>query len=167
MFCGELKRLALIITLLFPWALSGCGEGTQNTAKNPDISSTPAIELVGEWETSSGEQAFITENMWGLDTIWAFDNDANYVITQTASNASSGANSYNKIVWTDVVNNSFYACYVLFGYETIEEIETAEYDLNDSDPETGGCNNFPWFLFVRESPTQRTPADPGNFMDAN
>jgi len=157
----SLYRQACLILL---FGLFGCG-GVTDGVESLDATSAPTIELVGEWETSTGETAFITEKMWGLDTIWSFDNTENSVITQTASNAGGSANKYNKILWTDVVNDSFYVCYVLFGYASFEEVNNAEYEADSTDPAAGGCNGLPWFFFIRKSPSSEAAVPPGDFVD--
>jgi len=152
-------HLAIFI-LLSTLLCCGAESGEQDILE--DITISPTFELAGEWETSTGEQAFISDTMWGLDSILSFDNTENYVFTQTASNAAGGANAYNKIVWTDIVNDSFYACYALFGYASLVDLERAAYEVDSSDPEVSGCNGMPWFLFVRtesSTPNLEEPLD--------
>ena len=147
-------------------AVWGCA--SEPSTRSADTSAVQAdeIELIGEWKTSTGEQAFITSENWGLDTIWAFDNEKNFVITQTAMGNPDTVGLYNKILWTDVVNNSFYACYALFGFESPEDVLAAGHEADNTDPANSGCNGLPWFLFVLENSSSSSPSVPRVFVDA-
>ena len=63
------------------------------------------------------------------------------------------------------MNNSFYACYALFGYESTDELLAAEYEIDSTAPTEGGCNGFPWFFFAREDPAPSGGTPPEDFVD--
>ena len=154
---GSKPRAPAYALLIACTGFLGCGEASTHEIQDQDIVG-PTIELTGQWRASSGEVASIDNEMWGLDAIQEFDNEDNFAITRTAATAAQGAGKFNKIVWTDIVNNSFHACYALFGYDNIDALQAATFEVDSTDPQQGGCNGFPWFFFTRENPGP-APAD--------
>ena len=148
----------------------GCGAEKVDTL--PDVQSdvTPEVapvlefEMEGTWKDPSGQTGEISAQKWGADAIYSFDNEHNIAITQ----APGDKTDFKVIVWTDIVNDSVYFCFVDFGLENSDEamairdlwVEGKELEarVHDENPELEGCNGFPWTLLVR---VEREPVASG------
>ncbi|RAL21536.1 hypothetical protein DL240_11810 [Lujinxingia litoralis] len=110
------------------------------------------IEVAGEWATNFGYDETITEETWGMMLLTEYDNEADFAITQNTSDAEFGADRYNVVVWTPVVDDSFYYCMVAFDLETVEDARAIDRsaDADASDPENGGCGGFAWTKMTRK-----------------
>jgi len=108
---------------------------------------TNAIEVVGTWDSNFGGQEVITDTMWTSFTsftIISWDNDANTAVLLQADDGGDFANTYSAYAWTEIANNSFFYCTTAFGAASAEEAEMMAFVPDDSAPDMGGCNGFPW-----------------------
>ena len=120
-------------------ALSACGADAE-------------IEIVGSWKSNYDALETIKTTSWSstasdITTTYAvvkFDNEANTAITQNASDASYDPNKFNKIVWTDIVEDTFYYCMTDYSKETLEQAEASSASADASDPDHAGCGDFAW-----------------------
>jgi len=110
------------------------------------------LEILGSWKSNYEALEKIDATSWtstssGFTTTYSmvkFDNEANMVITQNASDASYDPDKFNKIVWTDIVEDTFYYCMVDYSQETAELAETSTVSADVSDPGNSGCGGFTW-----------------------
>jgi hypothetical protein len=105
---------------------------------------TREIEIAGTWMSSFGDTEVIDSERWGSATIVEYDNRKNFAITQNPEDDDWNPSKYNKIVWTDVEDGSFYYCWVDFALDTAEEARNTTETADASDPESGGCGGFSW-----------------------
>lgn len=139
-------------TMRFGWmvavlalAASGCG-GDDDDADND----TTALEIIGEYEDNFGGEQIITADAWNGSTIQDYDNDENVVYTQN-SEEDFNPEKFSKFVYTDVEDDSFYFCQVVFDAETLEDAQESDATADDSDPASGGCGgDFEWTLATRK-----------------
>lgn len=129
---------------------------TADMADNNDSSDVveAGFELIGNWTSDFGGYETITQTTWetfGDDDVLvfgqkvaSFDNEANFAIVQNLPDAEFGANTYGRIVWTDIVDDSFAYCTVAFGHETAEAAADAPEAGIDRDDLEGGCSGFAW-----------------------
>ncbi|RVU44010.1 hypothetical protein EA187_10655 [Lujinxingia sediminis] len=151
-----LKSRADLMALVLAASLSfmGCGETDEpadcegTNCEVPD-DQQEGIEVAGEWATNFGGQETITEEVWGPMLLTEYDNTERVAITQNAPDAEYGPNTYNVIVWTELVDDSFYYCMAAFDQQTVEEARAIEADADASDPENGGCGGFSWTKMTR------------------
>lgn len=116
---------------------------------NPDekdpVDDTPAeIEVQGDWESQFGDKMTITSSKWGASAVVKYDNDANWAIIQLPADDEWNPSKFSKIVWTEIANDSFYECWVVFGKETAADAETTTETADSSNPEESGCGGFSW-----------------------
>ena len=110
------------------------------------------LEIIGEWKDNYETSHSITQGAWSQagegwslnEIIVKFDNDTNIVITQNAPDATSNPGKFNKTIWTDISDNVFYSCTLVFSKDTLAELESVTESADSSDPENSGCNNYPW-----------------------
>lgn len=110
------------------------------------------IELLGSWTDNWGGIYTITNDIWTTDyfgsastsSIVQVLNESNTVIVQSPPDDLYTPNKFNKIVWTDVVNDSSYYCIVVFGMNTAQEALDDTTVADPSNPDNGGCSGFSW-----------------------
>lgn len=112
------------------------------------------FELIGSWTSDFGGYETITQTSWetfGDDDVLvfgqkvvSFDNEANFAIVQNLPDAEFGPNTYGRIVWTDIVDDTFAYCTVAFGQETAEAAEDAPETGLDREDLEAGCSGFAW-----------------------
>lgn len=145
----DLMALVLAASLSFV----GCGEADEPATCDANCEAPDeqedGLEVAGEWETNFGGQETITEEVWGPMLLTEYDNTTREAITQNAPDAEYGPNTYNVIVWTEPVDDSFYYCMVAFDQETVEEAREIEAEADASDPDNGGCGGFSWTKMTR------------------
>jgi hypothetical protein len=121
-------------------ATSGCGEfsWTQMVPK-------AAIEVSGLWDDNYDGQTEITPIWWGTSRILDYNNTENWTITQNPADDEWYPSKYNLVVWTErAEDETWWACTVGYGLETMEDALTLEDTSDDSDPATRGCGDFTW-----------------------
>jgi hypothetical protein len=122
---------------------------------DPDAGSEPdsdggadEIEIAGTWESNFGGTEVIDSHGFtsfgSTSPIIEYDNDDNTMITQNPCDAEFSPNAFNKIVWTEIVNDSFYYCTVDFGLDSAADARNSTMTADDSDPENEGCGGFAW-----------------------
>jgi hypothetical protein len=104
---------------------------------------SPPIEIEGEWLSNFGGTESIDSDTWG-GAVVEYDNQDNYAITQNASDAQYNPSLFNKLVWTEIEDGSFYYCFVDFGLATAADARNTAMTTDDSDPENSGCGGFSW-----------------------
>ena len=111
----------------------------------PGDSTQETFELEGDWSTNYGESYAITGEAWGAYSVLAYDNEANWAVTQYPEDDEWNPNRFAKQVWTEIDGEGFFHhCTVIFAAETYEEALDAENTADDSDLEGAGCGGFPW-----------------------
>lgn len=126
------NQLASSLLLASCFSLAACSDDAEE------------IELTGNWDTNFGTQEMIDSSAWGATTVVFFDNDKNFAITQNADDAEFSPGKFSKLVWTDLVDQSYWYCTADFGKDTAEQAENTSNTPDASDPANGGCNDFGW-----------------------
>jgi hypothetical protein len=133
--------------------IGGCNVDEEN---NPAANSN--IEISGNWQDDFGGNYTIDNSVWNIDgsyitksAIIKFDNSGNYAITQYSADDLYNPNEFNKIVWTEIQNNSFYSCTVVYGKISAAEAESTTLTA-DSNNLSNGCDGFQWTLMNRAIP---------------
>lgn len=130
---------------------SGLDGGAQDTgdaqptdgggdAGRPDA----GLEIVGAWASNFGSEEIVTEARFAGTPIRAYDNAENYLVTQNATTSPFNPGLFNRIVWTEIVDDRFFYCFVDFGLLSLEEALTSTMTADPSSPESSGCGGFPW-----------------------
>jgi len=138
-------RRALAITAisvlgLFAW--TACGDDDESPMMQQ-------FELVGEWGSPFGDET-ITSTSWASGILIEFDEDQNFAVTQNQPDASFFPSKFNKIVYTEPVDDSFFYCFVDFGLDTAMEARTSTQTADATDPASGGCGGFTWTQLTRK-----------------
>jgi hypothetical protein len=120
----------------------GCGDGEDESDERNTQSSE--IEIVGTWESNFGGTETISSDAWGEAEIVDFDNEENVAITRNAEDAEFNPGKYNRLVWTEPEDDSFYYCWVDFGLDTEEEALDSDAAADASMPDERGCGTSPW-----------------------
>ncbi len=103
------------------------------------------FELIGTWATPYGTDDVITQTMWNKAKIVEFDNAANLGFTQEPADDPYNPNKFNKVIWTEPKNNSFYYCIVDYGKDSLALAKASTLTADASDPDNKGCGgSFPW-----------------------
>jgi len=108
------------------------------------------LEISGKYSDGYGAHEISDENwkqIYGeaviLFNIKSFDNDVKYLVAQSdESNDGDFAGKFNKFEWI-VKDEALYFCNSVFDAETEEAAENAK-ALDRTDPENGGCGDYPW-----------------------
>ena len=139
----RLGGLGLIAALGFTAA--ACGDDDDGMTPQ-----TGAFELIGEWTGTFGDES-ISETAWNGVALMDFDNDANVAITQNSPTAEFFPDGFNRIVYTEPVNDSFFYCTVAFGLDTLMVAQTSTLTADATAPATSGCGGqFPWSDLTRQ-----------------
>ena len=109
------------------------------------------IEIAGTWTDDYGYVTDVSDQSFGPATVIAFDNAANWVITQNPSDDEYFPDKFSKTVWTEPADQSFWVCTVAYGLDTAENARTTTETADSTDPATGGCGGFPWTRFFQGS----------------
>lgn len=122
---------------------------TQSDASTSDSGSgdtmAAVFELIGTWATPFGTDDVITQTMWNKAKVVEFDNAANVGFTQEPADDPYNPNKFNKVIWTEPKNNSFYYCMVDYGKDSLALAKASTLTADASDPDTKGCGGkFPW-----------------------
>jgi hypothetical protein len=108
------------------------------------------IEIAGTWVSNFGDEETIANDQWitpwSTQRVVEFNNDENAVILQNPADDAFNPNAYVKIVWTEIVDNAFYYCWVIYSAATLDEIYQSTATADASDPATRGCgeSDFAW-----------------------
>jgi hypothetical protein len=111
------------------------------------------LEIKGRWHSSWGGVEEIEDDAWsayGTSAVLEYDNETNSLITQNPADDTWSPNKFNKIVWTEIEDGSFYYCIVDYGLDTAADARNTTKTADDSDPESTGCGGFNW---TKLSPT--------------
>lgn len=139
-------------TMQFGWmvavlALSATGCGGDDDA-NED---TTALEVIGEYDDNFGGELIVTADEWNGSAIQDYDNGENVVYTQNPDDDMFNPSKFSKYVYTDLEDDSFYYCQVVFDAETLEDAQESDATADDSDPGVTGCGGeFEWTLATRK-----------------
>ena len=119
---------------------SGCGDFSWT--KVMDV--TLAIQTLGTYTSSFGDQEVITPWMWGSAKVVEYDNGQRWAVTQNSATAEYNAGKFNKLVWTQPKDGVFYYCWVDFGLDTAQAAKNSDKTADDSNPDESGCGDFSW-----------------------
>jgi len=124
------------------------GNGRGADAGEGPGDSTDEIEVAGTWDSEFGEVTIDGET-WDDGfalAIVSFDNDDNFVITQTPDDAEFDPGTFGKTIWTEPNDDGFFFCTVDFGLDTAADAENSSMMADDSDPAESGCGMMdrPW-----------------------
>jgi hypothetical protein len=123
-----------------------CGDGEDGGPQ----SQSQAIEIAGTWESNFGGTETISSESWGFDggtaaIVADYDNAENFAVTRNPDDAEFSPGLYNRIVWTEPSDDSFYYCTVAFGLDSLDDALASTETADDSDPENSGCGGmFAW-----------------------
>ena len=117
--------------------------GNTDPTDDTNTAGTEAFELIGEWASAWAEES-ITEDRWGAARIVTYDNDANVAIIQMPDDDEYNPSQFSKLVWTDIVEDTFHYCTVAYGQETEAAAQQAEDIADSTDLDGAGCGGFPW-----------------------
>ncbi len=109
-----------------------------------DAGSQGPLEIIGIWASNFGGEETISDSHWNQDSLVSYDNELNYVITQSSTSAQFNPGKFNKLVWTEPSENSFYYCFVDFGLDTAEAAKNTSKMADTTDPANSGCGGFAW-----------------------
>lgn len=110
-----------------------------------------ALEILGTWNNNYGGTEIITETAWGASALAAYDNGTNVVYTQFPASDQYNPNKFAKIVYTEVQNDSFYFCMVVYSADTLEAARADVTVPDATDPATTGCGGtFAWTKATRQ-----------------
>ena len=138
-----MKKLMLTIFCLH-FIACGSDDKKENQTNKGKVNNTKEIEVIGSWK-GKGEEAKITESKWNKSEIIKFDNEKNFAITQNPSDDKYSPSKFNKLVWTEIKDNSFFYCTVDYGKNSAAEAEKTTKKADISDLEGKGCaGSFPW-----------------------
>jgi len=152
------KNLKLIIALFLLGASLGCfhekNKKDSEAALLLGLLPQPVqdLEIVGNWTDNYGGSHVITNASWDYNTtgytqqsvIVEYHNASNTLYSQDQSN-----NLYSRVVWTQIANNQFYSCTIVYYKATLEEAKNDPATADATDPATGGCGGFSWSLMTR------------------
>lgn len=136
----NITRFGWILAML---ALSSAGCGS-------DDEHSSALEIIGEYDDNFGGEQIITADEWNGSAIQDYDNQANVVYTQNSEEDMFNPEKFSKFVYTDIEDDSFYFCQVLFDADTLAEARASDATADDSDPAQAGCGGFEWTLATRK-----------------
>ena len=139
-------------TALLSLALLASACGTETAPDDNKQPSTPTIEIASTWDDNYGGTTTISNDKWGSATVTKFDNTARVAITQNAADAEYSPGKFNKNVWTELKNNTFYYCTVDYGKDTAADAETTTKTANANDLDGTGCGGFAWTKMVVSVP---------------
>jgi hypothetical protein len=126
---------------------TACGGDDDDAAKDNDA----PLEIIGEYDDNFGGEQIITADEWNGAAIQDYDNDENVVYTQNSDEDDFNPSKFSKFVYTDVEDDSFYFCQVLFDAETLADAQESDATADDSDPGKTGCGgDFSWTQATRK-----------------
>jgi hypothetical protein len=137
-----IRRVRLLFILL------ACGS---IACSDEDGASNAQIELEGSWTGEFGDEE-ISSASWNGATLVEFDNAENTAITQNAEAAAFDPGKFNKLVWTEPRNDSFYYCTVDYGLDSADAAAATAKTADEDDLEGVGCGGFPWSYLTRVAP---------------
>jgi hypothetical protein len=130
---------------------AGPDSGTEVGGDAGDAAVVPEaepLEIAGRWHSSwGGTEAIDSDGFTAFGStarVARYDNDDNFMITQNPADAAWDPSKYNKVVWTELVDGSFYYCTIAFGARTAKAAVQTVNVADPSSPETGGCGGFAW-----------------------
>lgn len=105
------------------------------------------LEVLGTWSSNFGGDVVITETTWtgySANAILEFNNETNQLYFQHSADDDYNPSKFGRIDWTEPANSAFYYCMIVYGQDTLEDAKNNSATTDASDPETSGCNGFPW-----------------------
>lgn len=111
--------------------------------------SEPLPSIAGLWHDDRFGGTFaIDATNFGSVRYFALDESAHTLVAETVLMPPLPGELFNKIVWTPIMNGSFYVCLIAPGASTIEDARAVANTTDASDPDSGGCIGNPWSHFV-------------------
>lgn len=120
--------------------------------ETPPTNDTPPIEIEGHWQSEFGEETIAgdTWNGYCEQRISSYDNDLREAIIETIADDVTGCQGgYSRVVWTEIIDDSFYYCVEVFGQSSADEAQTADGEADPTDLDAG-CSGYPWSALVRQ-----------------
>lgn len=136
------RRLIVASAAAAALCLTGCGDGDEEAPCTPAAGAD--IEIAGSWESNFGSAEEIDGASWSGAHLVEFDNCENEAITQNPDDAEFSPGLYNRLVWTEPSDGTFYYCTVSFNLDSLEAARASTSTADASDPETTGCGDFSW-----------------------
>jgi hypothetical protein len=121
---------------------AGTSSDTSGSDTGSDASSSGSI--FGTWASSFGGYSEISNSAWDGALVIKWDPANRWVITQNASNDPYNPAAFNKLVWTEPKDGSFYYCTVDYGLVTAQMAEDTTKTADASAPDKSGCGGFSW-----------------------
>lgn len=162
--------MKIIRSLLIAGSVSmfvACGNLEKKSEQNPYVamlalallsdqvnSDQVNIEITGSWTSNFNESITIANKTWVNGTsVWTlheFDNQSNVLYFQNPADAQYFPSKYGRTVWTELQNNEFYYCTIVFGKDTLDEAKNDATQADSTDPANGGCGGFSWSKLTRK-----------------
>lgn len=103
-----------------------------------------SLEIIGVWASNFGAQEVITSTAFNRAAIRQFDNGQNFLVSQNSTTAPFFPGRFNRIVWTEPVNDRFFYCTVDFDLPSLQAALASTRMADATNPEVSGCGGFPW-----------------------
>jgi len=110
------------------------------------------IAIAGSWSSEFSAET-ITHGSWDngfvVSAIDQWDNAGRYAVLLAPEDAEFGPNTYSIIHWLQPNADTLHYCTSQYGLESADELNPSERP-DDSDPDNGGCGDFPWTKLERD-----------------
>jgi hypothetical protein len=119
---------------------SGCGSF-------PWTRNVPALELHGAWSSAYGDEdidSFTWASSYLSASVVSYDNARNVAVTQNAADDAYFPSKFNRVVWTEPKDGSFFYCVADYGLDSAALALGSSAEADAGDPAVGGCGGFPW-----------------------
>ncbi|MCE9500076.1 MAG: hypothetical protein K8R21_06215 [Leptospira sp.] len=115
------------------------------TTKGGDVYISSDSNRKGSWDDNSIPNGFSTTRI-----IQEFDNSKNTLYYLQTVDAAFNASRFGKFVWTDMSNNTFYFCEIVFGQSSLAAAKASTATADSSKLTTTGCAGFAWSRSERQ-----------------
>ncbi len=140
------QKIPYVLAFTATFALA-CGS---DDADSQADAAPAAPETIGTWNDSFLGEMTITETQWAASTLIQYDNDSNTAILQWPADDPFSPSKFGRYQWTEIENDVFYYCTVVFGKETAQEAIDDPATADSSDPANSGCGGeFAWSMMTR------------------
>lgn len=140
------RRWGALVCSCLLLLITACGDtdGTNNGSSGNNGTQNQTLEVEGTWVTNFGSTVEIDDESWGDHAVVEFDNDEAFAITEVPDSAETNPGTFNKLVWTEPSDGTWWYCTVDFGLESVEAALNTEKTADASNPAESGCGDFAW-----------------------
>ena len=118
-----------------------------------DDSEDGDLEISGSWTEDYGNTTISNDQFLaplGLSNIVEYNNSNNTFYFQMSEDDLYSPNKFGRVVWTEIEDDSFYYCTIVYGKDTLAEAKADMTTADETDPASGGCGGFPWSQASKE-----------------